>query len=299
VRDVTRGADCQTEGRRRGELCSPRRTRPFRRGARATKKTRHPLLVCDDELWPDGVDGARLLDEVVNNLVRYVVLPVYAAVAIALWTLHSFAMACWSVSAAACHRVPDEAVREDTLLAAAERHHPAALIVSHLTPAVLFRVTDEFKPTLLSDEADTWLSDERSELRCIFNSGHTIGAANVPRCVGDDYDVKLFSTWAGKAVAMIGRPPSTIEDRSVRDPTRAQDTRREGGPPPPRPDPSRTRTLRQRMRRWTRRHADELRAADPLAPRGLHDRAIDNWRPFSPSRTQPAATGPTKARRRR
>jgi hypothetical protein len=35
------------------------------------------------------------------------------------------------------------------------------------------------------------------------------------RTVGDDYEPSRFSTWAAKAVAMIGRLPDTLADRSI------------------------------------------------------------------------------------
>jgi hypothetical protein len=39
---------------------------------------------------------------------------------------------------------------------------------------------------------------------------------NCWRTVGDDYEPRQFSTWAPAAIAMIGQPPATLDDRSVR-----------------------------------------------------------------------------------
>jgi hypothetical protein len=57
------------------------------------------------------------------------------------------------------------------------------------------------------------LSDE---LRGIVNAGHTRDSAFTVRAEGDRNEPRLFSTWAPKLVAAIGRLPDTIEDRSIR-----------------------------------------------------------------------------------
>ena len=60
----------------------------------------------------------------------------------------------------------------------------------------------------LVDEADTFLT-KNSDLRGILNSGYRRNAAFVIRADA------IYSTWAPVAVAMIGRLPATLEDRSV------------------------------------------------------------------------------------
>ena len=67
---------------------------------------------------------------------------------------------------------------------------------------------------MLIDEADAFLR-ENEELRGIINSGHTRQSAYVIRTVGDDFEVKQFSTWAAKAIAGIGKLADTIMDRAI------------------------------------------------------------------------------------
>ena len=88
----------------------------------------------------------------------------------------------------------------------------APLLSGNITPAALFRAVEAWKPTLLIDEADTFakMSDE---LRGILNAGHTRDTAFVVRAEGDSNEPRMFSTWAPKMVAAIGRLPDTIEDR--------------------------------------------------------------------------------------
>ena len=57
------------------------------------------------------------------------------------------------------------------------------------------------RPTLLIDEADSFAKDNE-ELRGILNSGHIKAAAHVIRNL--KHKPRRFSTWAPKAIAMIG-----------------------------------------------------------------------------------------------
>ena len=91
----------------------------------------------------------------------------------------------------------------------------APLLSGNITPAALFRAIEAWKPTLLIDEADTF-AKMNDELRGILNAGHTRDTAFVVRAEGDANEPRLFSTWAPKVVAAIGRLPDTIEDRAIR-----------------------------------------------------------------------------------
>ena len=51
-----------------------------------------PLPHWQVEPWHEPVDGAKLLDELATTFERYVVLPKYAACALALWVLHTWAL---------------------------------------------------------------------------------------------------------------------------------------------------------------------------------------------------------------
>src|SRR5262249_35504453 len=88
-----------------------------------------------------------------------------------------------------------------------------------LSAASVYRAIEKWHPSLLIDEADGVLKDSRGhdnlELRSVINSGHTRELAYVNRCVGETHDVQRFSTWAPKAIALIGKMPDSMMDRSV------------------------------------------------------------------------------------
>jgi len=102
-------------------------------------------------------------------------------------------------------------VNGDDLLENLTRTFERFVVTSNTTAAALFRSIDQFKPTLLVDELDTFIQ-AKEELRGILNSGHTRATAHILRCVGHDHEPRPFSTWAPKALAMIGQLPETLRD---------------------------------------------------------------------------------------
>jgi hypothetical protein len=236
------------------------------------------LTLADAEPWSDPVDGPSLMDELVETVRRFVVLPDGGDTLIALWTVHTHAHAASRVSPILAICSPEKRCGKTTTLTLVMALVNRALPASNITSAALFRAVEKFQPTLLIDEADTFLR-EKEELRGIINSGHSRSTAVVIRTVGDDHEPRTFSTWAPKAIALIGDLPGTIEDRSV-----VLTLRRR------RPDEQveelrldrleSLAPLRSRIARWAVDHHDQLHHADPEVPGELHDRARDNWRPL-------------------
>ena len=153
-----------------------------------------------------------------------------------------------------------------------------ALASSNITAAALFRAVEKWKPTLIVDEADSFLR-ESDELRGVLNSGHTRDTAFVIRTVGDDHEPRRFSTWGAKAIALIGTLPDTLHDRSIvialrrKLPSERAEKVRHA-------DPAEFETLARRCARFAEDNAEALRLARPAIPDFLHDRASDNWEPL-------------------
>src|SRR6516164_7667796 len=145
-----------------------------------------------------------------------------------------------------------------------------------LTPATLFRAIEKWHPTLLIDEADGLLKDSKGndnlELRSVINSSHTREFAFVPRCVGDNHEVQNFSTWAPKALALIGRMPDSMMDRAIpiqmRRKTTAEKVTRIRETPQ-----SVFHELRSKIIRWVGDNAEKIAQMVPRLPDGINDRA--------------------------
>jgi hypothetical protein len=236
------------------------------------------LSLTDPEPWPSSVDGGPLLEELTRVFSSYLALPRGADIALALWTLHAHAHSASAVSPILGITSATKRCGKSTALAILQRLVPRALPASNITPAALFRAIEAFCPTFLIDEADTFLAT-REELRGVLNSGHSRSGAWVVRTAGDDHEVRQFSTWCPKAIAMIGELPGTLSDRAVE--VRLQ--RRRSGQRLERLRLDRLEDfepLHRRCSRWVRDHLEDLRKANPEVPAGMNDRASDNWRPL-------------------
>jgi putative DNA primase/helicase len=175
------------------------------------------VLFPELEPWTEPVDGAELLKDVAVTCRRYVVLPKHADTAIALWVVFTHAIGSGGYRAdSGAHVAPEKRCGKSTVLALLGRLVPRSLPAVNISGPCLFRAVEAWSPTLLIDEADSFLRNSE-ELRGILNSGHTRDLAFVIRnvAVGDDYEPRRFKTWGAKAIALIGKLPDTLADRSI------------------------------------------------------------------------------------
>ena len=235
------------------------------------------VMFDDPEPWPEPVDGADVLDEIYTTVLRFVAMPIAAAVAVSLWVMLAHMHDAFDVSPLLILKSPEKRCGKTRSLTIVAALVPRALPTVNITVAALFRAIEKFRPTLLIDEADAFLKDRGEELRGLLNSGHHRPGAVVVRTVGDDFEARTFSTWAAKAIALIGDLPPTLEDRGV-----VVSMRRRA----PDEEIERLRLdrlkelepIRRRAARWAADNMAALRQADPIVPGSLDDRAADNWR---------------------
>ena len=109
------------------------------------------------EAWPEPVDGAVLLEELRRVLRRYVVLPKMAPETLALWVVHTYAFELRNVSTYIGLGSPQKRCGKTTLLSVLSELVSRPVVASNISPPALFRVIEEAQPTLLIDEADTFL----------------------------------------------------------------------------------------------------------------------------------------------
>src|SRR6266699_4477623 len=153
-------------------------------------------------------DAAALLDNIAAVLNDHIVLPKGGPEAIALWVLHAHAHDAAQISAILALVSPLKRCGKTTALYVLHCLVPRPLLSSNVSPPGLFRAIHQCSPTLLVDELDSFFCDN-SALRNVLNSGHSRAGAVVLRAGG------LFSTWAPKVVALIGKLPDTLMDRSI------------------------------------------------------------------------------------
>lgn len=241
------------------------------------------VVVTDPEPWPDPIEnGAMLLDEIERTFVRYMVLPNHAASALALWTVFTHALDAFDVAPILAIQSPVRRCGKTRLLKILARLVRRAVTGSNITSASLYRTVDRFQPTLIVDEAETWLAEDE-QLRGVINSGHERDLAFVIRCEGDEHEPRRFSTWGGRALALIGTLSAlkldTVEDRSVvLTLSRRRKDERVAKLPRERLVELET-TLRRKIFRWVSDHGT-LATVDAPVLDELDDRAQDNWGPL-------------------
>jgi putative DNA primase/helicase len=234
----------------------------------------------EPEPWPEPINGALLLDNIAKTIRSCVVMSDTARDTAALWVLHAFLLDRFLVTPRLAITSPEKRCGKTTILDVLARLTLKPLSTAHVTPAALFRTIEAYRPTLLIDEADTFLKGQNAsdELRGVVNSGHRKGGS-VLRTVGDDHEPRAFATYAACAIALIGRLPETLHDRSVVVPLKRRLPSEEIASF--RSDRAgQLDELARQAARFAADNAERIGDADPEMPEGIFNREADNWRPL-------------------
>src|SRR5574337_213178 len=242
----------------------------------------HAVFLADPEPWAEPVEGTILLDTISGVLRRYMIMAKEQADTCALWVGFAHSHDAFYVSPILAVQSTVIGCGKSRLQSVLTPMLPRALVACNLTCATLFRTVEKYKPTLLIDEADTFMNDNE-ELRGIVNSGWLRSSAQTIRLVGDEYEPQTFSTWCPKVIAAIGKLPPTIQDRSI---VIEVKRKKEGERVEEFSQVSvqKTAELKSLCRQAARCAADNLEALREVAPSVpaeiTNDRMADNWRPL-------------------
>ncbi|HEV2330886.1 MAG TPA: DUF3631 domain-containing protein [Verrucomicrobiae bacterium] len=196
---------------------------------------------------PEPVNVGELLTEIEAVIKQHLVLSDAAATALAVWVLHTYVYDLRDTVAYVAIESPEKRCGKTTLLTVLAAMADKPLIASNVTVGALFRAIDACQPSLFIDEADTFLAG-KTAMRGIINAGNTWRTAYVlrlskskqPRSVRgttrdsehppspdsfctphsafrspENSGLERYSCWCPKAIAMIGKVPDTIADRSI------------------------------------------------------------------------------------
>lgn len=252
-----------------------------------------PLNLTQIVPWDDAVDGVELLDAIAAAITRYVTLAKTTADAVVLWSVATHIFQAFEIFPRLAVRSATPRCGKTTLRNVVGCLVAKPLLADNIMAAALFRTIELERPTLLLDEADTYLSNN-DDLRCIINSGHRRDG-QVIRCVGDDHEPRQFSTWAPVLLAQIGNPPATVHDRSIaisltRKKPSEQVQRFRGE------ERNRLHVLARMAARWASDNSDSIARKTPSALDYLNDRANDNWQPLLAIADTAGGAWPQRAR---
>jgi hypothetical protein len=230
-------------------------------------------------------EASGLLDEIVRELRRYVVMASVQADAVALWILHTHAHDAAEVTPYLWIAGPERRVGKSRLLDVLALYVRKPVPTANVSEAAVFRLVAAAAPTLLFDEIDSVFGPkarDREDLRGLLNAGFQRGAM-AWRCVGDGskQTVESFPVFCPKTFAGIGHVlPDTLADRAIRidlkrkrrdepvDRFRKRQTTAQAG------------ELRDAVASWAERSVDRLAELRPELPDELDDRAQDAWEPL-------------------
>src|SRR5215471_8347260 len=227
------------------------------------------------EPWSDVVAGDKLLNDLVAIFTRYVILAKHVAEALALWVVHAWAFEAWDISPFMVMVSPEKRCGKTTVLIILQFLTPRSELASNISAAAIFRYVEDQRPTLLIDEADTFVKDNE-EMRGVLNSGHTRTGAYVIRTeeIAGERGVRRFSTWAPKAIATIRALADTLADRAIQL-TMQRKAKHQIVERLRRRDNDEFVEIRRKAMRWATDNLQALTAADPSVPDELNDRAAD------------------------
>ena len=249
------------------------------------KRRRSQTTVHDDkalfprvEPWHDPVDPAALLDDIQGVLRTYIICNTEIAVTATLWIAFTWFIEFVQVAPIAMITAPEKRCGKSQLLDLIGKLASRPLLASGISPAAIYRVIEAYSPTLLIDEADSFMKDNE-DARGIINSGHTRASANIIRLVGENHEPKQFSTWGAKAISGIGKQADTLMDRSVILELRRK-LKHEKVDRLRHADLKQFEILKMRLSRFSEDAGPSIQDARPLIPESLNDRAQDNWEPL-------------------
>ena len=228
---------------------------------------------------PDPVDPAQLLDEIYDLIRTFVILTDEQAAAVTLWIAHTYFMDIVEITALLLVNSPEKACGKTQLLLLLERLTYRPLSAANASPSALFRVIEEWRPTILIDEADTFFKDNM-ELRGMINAGYSRdGAILRSESVGTTFEPRSYSVFSPKAIAGIslekhlpdatmsrGIPINLRKKLKTETVSRLRYT-----------DKSAFAGYVERLMRFSEDYSIQAKVARPTLPDELSDRAQDIW----------------------
>lgn len=227
------------------------------------------------------VDGAKIFDEIHKLVKKYVIADEDSIVAIIGWIFLTWLVDYASILPIAMITAPSKECGKSSLLRFINKLSYRTLYASQITASALFRSYDTWKPTILIDEADTFLKTN-VEMRGIINAGHEKESALVYKSEStkSGYQPRKYSVWGAKAIAGINidKSHSTIISRSII-------IKLKKALPHEKVDKLRNAPnfifdkLKSKLKRWSDDNGPKFALLRPSIA-GLNNRDADNWEPL-------------------
>lgn len=232
-------------------------------------------LVFDVEPCDYTIDGNKLANKILELVNQYIVCEIAVAIAVTLWIFFTWVVDISHIAPIAWVNAPEKRCGKTQLAIFISKLCCRPLLASNISPSAMFRSIEKYQPTLIIDEADTFIKDN-PELKGIFNAGFSRDNPYIIRSVGDDHEPTPFLVFCPKVISGIGDIPETIRDRSIslelrrKMPNEVKKKLRDL-------NRSETEKLRSELARWSADNIDKVKAFKVDLPSQINDRAQDCW----------------------
>lgn len=221
-------------------------------------------------------NGSSLMCDLVAAVRRSVIVSEFSAVLIALWVVFTHVFERFTIAPLLAITSPEKRCGKTNMLTFLARLCRAAFAASNMSEAAIYRCIQQAKPTLLMDEVDTYMLNNKAMIG-ILNSGYKMKTGFVVRSAKNG--VEKMTTFCPKAIAMIGEMPETLKDRSIhiRLERKSPDEKVEAVPEQ---GPDELSLLCSRLVRWAADNGNAVARVKPEALGLNNDRAEDNAKPL-------------------
>lgn len=153
--------------------------------------------------WGTPVAGEILLDSVKKKLQNHLVTSDHALTAMTLWIVHTYCYKSFSHSPILLINAPERACGKSVGLGLTARLASKSFECGNISVAAMFRVIAMHGPTLLIDEADTFI-ESNPEMAGILNKGYEdSGTVLRVEKTEDNFEPVAYSVFGPKAIAGI------------------------------------------------------------------------------------------------
>ena len=166
----------------------------------------------DPPVWRNKVNGEWVFRMAVELFQRHVSLSESQAVATVLWVISTYLRPVLDFAPLLIVTSPILECGKTTYTTLTARFCFRPVIASSMTTAVLFRLIDSVNPTLILDEAETFM-DASEDMRGIINAGHSKEAAFTYRV--ERGKVRRYGVFGPKLISGIGPRSATVMSRGI------------------------------------------------------------------------------------
>jgi Protein of unknown function (DUF3631) len=222
-------------------------------------------------------------------------LPEHADIALALWTLNTWAFESFDIAPYLSITSPTRRCGKTVLMTMLYWLCRRGKKSDSMSKPAIYRSVDTERPTLVLDEVG-WVLDPKDERQGILCGGfERNGFVEVCEGEGRSITTRLFSTFCPKAFGLIGQLTATLTDRSIVIPMRRK-TPAEKAERLRRRDTEEHGQLRRRCLRWATDNVEALAQVASPGLTALNDRANDLWEPLLAIADRVGGVWPDRAR---